>query len=266
MKIGVIQMDIIDDKNKNLDKAEELIRKTVNGEAEIVVLPEMFNTPYQNDKFDEYSENENGTTISRLKKIANDLKIIIVAGSIPEKDNGKIYNTCFIIDETGNIIGKHRKAHLFDVDIKNKIFFKESLVLTAGEKSTVVDTILGKIGIAICYDIRFPELFRKMTLDGAWLIIVPAAFNTVTGPAHWEILTRARALDNQIYLAIASPARSEVLNYKAYGHSLVVDPWGKIIQELDEKEGILVVDINKNKLKKVRNELPVLQHRKPKIY
>ena len=266
MKIGLIQMDVVDDKNMNLKKASDMIFKAHKMGAEIIMLPEMFNTPYQNDKFGEYAEDETGKTLTLLKKIAADLNVFLIGGSIPERDGDKIYNTSYIINEKGNIIGKHRKVHLFDIDVKGGITFFESDSLTAGDKSTVIDTSFGKIGVAICYDIRFPELFRKMVLEGARYLFIPAAFNTVTGPAHWEILTRARALDNQVYLSIASPARSKELKYKAYGHSLVVDPWGKIIDELDEKESILMVEIDPNIVDNVRGELPVLKHRKPIVY
>lgn len=266
MKIGLIQMDVVDNKNMNLKKARNMILDAHMQGAEIIMLPEMFNTPYQNDKFLEYAEDETGITLEFLRKIAGDLKILLIGGSIPEKDGDKIYNTSYIIDEEGNVIGKHRKVHLFDIDVKGKISFKESDTLSSGNESTVVDTKYGKIGVAICYDIRFPELFRKMVLDGARYLFIPAAFNTVTGPAHWEILTRARALDNQVYLSINSPARSKELIYKAYGHSLIVNPWGEIIDELEEKEDILVVEIDPEMVDNIRNEIPVLKHRKATVY
>ncbi|MBN2260386.1 MAG: carbon-nitrogen hydrolase family protein [Clostridiales bacterium] len=266
MKIGLIQMDVVDDKKENIKKAKDMILEAHDQGAEIIMLPEMFNTPYQNDKFSSYAETETGETVEFIKSTAKELKILLIGGSIPEKSDGKIYNTCFIANESGKIIGKHRKIHLFDIDVKDGITFFESDTLSPGESTTVIDTSFGKIGIAICYDIRFPELFRKMVLEGAKYFFIPAAFNTVTGPAHWEILTRTRALDNQVFLAIVSPARSEILKYKAYGHSLVTSPWGAVLSELDEKESVLIVDINSEEIDRIREELPVLKHRKSNIY
>lgn len=259
-------MDVVDNKTQNLQKAEKMIREVVSEGAQIVMLPEMFNTPYQNDKFDEYSENDEGITVKLLSTLAAELNILLIGGSISEKEKGKLYNTSYIFDQKGKRIGKYRKMHLFDIDVPGKVRFMESDTLTPGNEVLVLDTVFGKIGIAICFDIRFPEVFRKMALEGAKYVFIPAAFNTTTGPAHWHILTKARALDNQMFLSIASPARSEVLSYKAYGHSLVVSPWGDIQGELSEKEGTLLVDINEEIIEQVRAEIPVLKQRKPEFY
>ena len=142
----------------------------------------------------------------------------------------------------------------------------ESDTLTAGEDMTVVETEFCKIGVAICYDVRFPEWFRKMALDGAKLIILPAAFNTTTGPAHWDITMRARALDNQVYFAANAPARNENGIFVAYGNSCIVSPWGDFIAHADEKEQILYADIDLNKEEEVREQLPLLKHRRPELY
>ncbi|MEG2199625.1 MAG: carbon-nitrogen hydrolase family protein, partial [Anaerovorax sp.] len=187
-------------------------------------------------------------------------------GSIPELDNDKVYNTSFIFDKNGHIIGKHRKMHLFDIDVKGGISFKESDTLTAGNEMTVFDTEYGKMGVAICYDVRFPELFRKMTLAGAKLIILPAAFNMTTGPAHWDLSMRARALDNQIYFAAVSPARDVDSSYVAYGNSCIVTPWGEFCAKTDSREGILYGEIDFDYIEQVRGELPLLLHRRPDLY
>ncbi len=266
MKIGLVQMDVADDKAKNLQTAEKFIRQAHARGARVVVLPEMFNTPYGNEFFIPYAEEGEGQTLSLLRRLARELGILLIGGSIPEAEGGKIYNTAYIIDDKGELLGKHRKAHLFDIDVKGGITFFESATLTPGDKVTVLDTPMGRIGVAICYDIRFPEMFRKMALEGVEYVFIPAAFNHVTGPAHWEILTRARALDNQMYLFIASPARSGVLSYKAYGHSLGVDPWGRILGELDDSEGLLILEADPERIKKIKEELPILKHRRPDLY
>ena len=266
MKLGLIQMTVVDDKNKNMLKAKHMIESAVKQGAQIVLLPEMFNCPYDNSYFGEYGEVEGGQTYSLLSDWAKEHSIVLVAGSIPELADGHIYNTSYIFDENGMCIGKHRKTHLFDIDVKGKIRFMESEVLTAGSSTTVIETSYGKIGVCICYDIRFPEFARKMALEGAQLILVPGAFNMTTGPAHWQLTARARALDNQVYYGLCSPARVEGDGYVAYGHSLVTNPWGEVLGELDEKEGILIQEIDLAYEESIREQLPLLKHRKPFCY
>jgi predicted amidohydrolase len=170
------------------------------------------------------------------------------------------------VNAEGKIISKHRKVHLFDVTIKNGIQFKESEILTPGNQITVVLTQFAKIGIAICYDMRFPEVIRKMALEGAEVVFIPAAFNMTTGPAHWHTIAKARALDNQLYMVLCSPARNTEASYTAYGHSLIANPWGEIEKELDENDSILIHDINLKAVKSIRESLPLLKHRKPELY
>ena len=193
--------------------------------------------------------------------------IYLIAGSMPEADDvGKVYNTSYIFDRDGKQIGKHRKAHLFDINVKNGQHFKESDTLTSGDHATVFDTEFGKMGVMICYDIRFPEFARTMVLDGARMIFVPAAFNMTTGPAHWELTFRARALDNQIYMLGCAPARDTQAGYISWGHSIVTDPWGQVMKQLDEKEGILIEEIDLDREDQIREQLPLLKHRKSEMY
>ncbi len=265
--IALCQMNVTTDKSVNLKKAESMIRKTfLDNGSDIVVLPEMFNCPYDYNYFSRFSETYQGETTAMLSEIAEELNIIIVGGSIPEKDEDRIYNTSFIFGRDGKIIARHRKIHLFDINIKNRISFKESRFITPGKDVTVFNTDICTIGVAICYDMRFPELIRKMTLMGAKLIIVPAAFNTITGSVHWHITARARALDNQVYFVCASPARDTGSSYTAYGHSLVVDPWGSVIADAGKDEALLNIKLDLTEIERVREELPLLKHRRPDIY
>lgn len=266
MKLAFLQLTVVDNKEANLQKAEGMIDEAVAKGADIVLLPEMFICPYDNSCFAEYGEVEGDKSFKRMSKWARDRGIILVAGSVPELENDKIYNTAYVFDDKGKCIAKHRKTHLFDIDVKNKIRFMESEVLTAGDGTTVVDTKYGKIGICICYDIRFPEFARKMALEGAMLILVPAAFNMTTGPAHWQLTARARALDNQVYYALCSPARVDGAGYVAYGHSLLANPWGEVIAEMDEKEGVLIQDIDLSYCHAIREQLPLLKHRRTECY
>ncbi|MEG1583653.1 MAG: carbon-nitrogen hydrolase family protein [Anaerovorax sp.] len=265
-KLALCQMRGSIEKEYNLEKAESMIREAAKREANVIALPEIFNCPYSNKYFRAYAEEESGPTVKFLKNLAKELGIYLVGGSIPELDNDKVYNTSFIFDKNGHIIGKHRKMHLFDIDVKGGISFKESDTLTAGNEMTVFDTEYGKMGVAICYDVRFPELFRKMTLAGAKLIILPAAFNMTTGPAHWDLSMRARALDNQIYFAAVSPARDVDSSYVAYGNSCIVTPWGEFCAKTDSREGILYGEIDFDYIEQVRGELPLLLHRRPDLY
>jgi predicted amidohydrolase len=156
--------------------------------------------------------------------------------------------------------------HLFDISVEGGQHFKESETLTAGNTATVFDTEFGKMGLAICYDFRFPELSRLMVEDGAKVLITPAAFNMTTGPAHWDVLFRSRAVDNQAYTIGVAPARDVDSCYASYGNSIVVSPWGNVLMHMDEKEGMSVVELDIDYVDKVRSELPLLAHRRKDIY
>lgn len=265
--LGIAQNRVETDKARNIQRAREMIENLAGEGARVIVLPEMFNCPYDNSYFPEFAEQyPSGSTISMLSETAAAKGVYIFGGSIPEREDGRIYNTCFIFGPDGTLLAKHRKTHLFDVDLKEGISFKESAVLSPGEGVTVVDTEYGKIAALICYDIRFPEMARAATLKGAVLLMVPAAFNMVSGPAHWEITMRMRAIDNQFFVAAAAPARNTEASYVAYGHSMVVDPWGGIVNELDEKEGTMLAEIDLSRLNQVREEFPLLKHRRTDIY
>lgn len=265
--LGIVQNRVETDKARNIQRAREMIENLAGQGAKVIVLPEMFNCPYDNSYFPEFAEQyPSGSTISMLSETAAAKGVYIFGGSIPEKEDGRIYNTCFIFGPDGTLLAKHRKTHLFDVDLKEGISFKESAVLSPGEGLTVVDTEYGKIAVLICYDIRFPEMARAATLKGAVLLLVPAAFNMVSGPAHWEITMRMRAIDNQFFVAAAAPARNTEASYVAYGHSMVVDPWGGILHGLDEKEGTMLAEIDLSRLNQVREEFPLLKHRRTDVY
>ncbi len=265
--LGIIQNKVLSDKAANIDTAGKMILEAAERGANVVVLPEMFNCPYSSELFPAYAEQHpGGETTAMLSEIAASKGIYIFGGSIPEKDGKQVFNTCFIFGPDGNLLARHRKVHLFDVEFSAGLTFRESDTLGQGDTITVVDTPFGRIGVGICYDIRFPELARAVALRGAVLMVVPAAFNMITGPAHWEIIMRMRAVDNQFYVAGAAPARNEKASYIAYGHSMLVDPWGKTVQTLDEKEGIIVAEIDCQRLAQVRAELPLLKHRRTDLY
>ena len=267
IRIALCQMNVVDNKEENLNKASLMIAESVNENADFIVLPEMFNCPYSNDKFIEYCEKEKDSpTLTRISALAREHEVYILAGSIPEKEKEKLFNTSYLFDKDGNIIAKHRKMHLFDIDVKDRITFKESDVLTAGNDFTIADTEFGKIGIGICYDIRFPELARIMVENGALILFYPGAFNMTTGPAHWELLFKSRALDNQVYCVGVAPALNEDASYQSFGHSIITNPWGDIIAEADTKEELIIGEIDLSEIKKIREELPLLKNKRRDLY
>ena len=259
-KLAVCQMSVTDDKQKNIEKSVCMIREAAANGAELVVLPEIFNCPYDTKCFSSYAESYPGLTSNAMMGIAKDLGIYLLAGSIPEIDGSKIYNTAYFYDRNGHMIARHRKMHLFDIDIDGGQYFKESDVLTPGDDFTLVNTDLGCIGIGMCYDVRFPEYFRILSTRGAEMVLLPAAFNMTTGPLHWEISLRVRALDNQIFMVGASSARDVNSSYVSYANSRIIDPWGSIIARTDEKESIIYADIDGSKIESVRNQLPLIKH------
>ncbi len=267
VRIALCQMNVVDDKKANLKKAGSLIADSADRNADFIVLPEMFNCPYSNDKFVEYGENEHDScTLNTISQLAESYNVYILAGSIPEREDDKLYNTSYLFDKTGSIIAKHRKMHLFDIDVKGRITFKESDVLTAGDDFTIADTDFGRIGIGICYDVRFVELARIMAEKGAEILFYPGAFNQTTGPAHWELLFRSRALDNQVFCIGVAPALNMNASYHSYGHSIAVNPWGEVIAQAGEKEELVICEIDLSEIKKVREELPVLKNKRKDLY
>ena len=197
--------------------------------------------------------------------VAKETGLWIAGGSVPEREEGRLYNSCFVFDDRGEVVARHRKIHLFDIDAPG-MRFRESNTFTPGQEITVFDTPWGKMGAAICFDVRFPELFRAMAKRGARLILLPAQFNMTTGPVHWESTLRIRAVDNEVFLAAASAARYEGFSYECWGHSLVSDPWGNLIAGADEKEQILYADINFARVEEVRRQLPTFLHLREDVY
>lgn len=267
IKIAAIQMSTVADKMENVRTVKAYLEKIKDENPDFVILPEMFCCPYQTENFPIYAEEEGGLIWQQLSAYAKQYGVYLIGGSMPEKDaEGNVYNTCYVFDREGKQIGKHRKVHLFDIDVKGGQTFKESDTLTAGDSDTVFDTEFGKIGVMLCFDIRFPELSRMMVNDGAKVIFVPAAFNMTTGPAHWELSFRTRALDNQIYMVGCAPARDVSAGYISWGHSIVTDPWGRVIDMLDEKKGILLAELDMDYEEQVREELPLLKSRRKDMY
>ena len=260
IKIAQLQTKVFPEKGKNLEQLEILLNEIKEEHPDLVTVGEMVTCPYETSNFPVYAEKQGGESWQAFSRLAKKHQIYLSAGSIPEADShGHVYNTAYVFDREGRQIAAHRKVHLFDIDVEGGQCFRESDTLTAGDTCTVFDTEFGKMGICICFDCRFPELVRLMPLKGAKVILVPAAFNMTTGPAHWEIMFRQRAVDNQCYMIGTSAARDMNADYRAWGHSMTVSPWGDVIWEMDEKPGYRIGEIDLEYVDKVRRELPLLK-------
>ena len=267
IKIACIQQKVRKDKYDNIEQLAEIIGSGQTEDADFISLPEMWNCPYQTELFPEYAEPEKGDTWLAMSVLARKNNKYIIGGSIPEVDSeGRVYNTCYVFDRSGNQIGKHRKVHLFDIYAHGQQVFKESDTLTGGDRFDTFDTEFCKMAVNICFDIRFPESSRIPALAGARVIFNPAAFNMTTGPVHWELGFRQRAVENQIFMVGTSAARDTEAGYIAYGHSIITDPWGQVIMQMDEKPGVTVTELDLDQIDTVRAKLPLLSARRTDIY
>ena len=266
MRVALIQMAVTADRRQNLDTACQKLREAAANGADMAVLPEMFCCPYDNACFRPYGEGAGGPAQQALSAAARSLGIYVVGGSLPELAEGHVYNTSYVYGRDGRQLAKHRKAHLFDIDVAGGQRFLESETLSPGGWITTFETEFGVMGLCICFDLRFEELARCMCLRGAKCILVPAAFNMTTGPAHWELLFRQRAVDNQCFTVGVSPARDEAAGYVAYGNSIAVDPWGTVLCRAGGEETTLYADLDFARLDAVRTQLPILSARRTDLY
>lgn len=266
INLALFQTRVHDRVEDNLAQLEHWLQRRLKPGTDLVLLPEIFVCPYDSRNFPIYAEERGGPTYRRLADMARRYGIWLCAGSVPELEAGSVYNTSYVFDRKGNEAARHRKVHLFNVDIEGGIRFMESETLTPGDEITVFDTEFGRIGLMICFDIRLQEQTKIMGDLGARLILVPAAFNMTTGPAHWDISFRARAMDNQLFLAGCSPARDMMASYHSWAHSIVTGPFGNIMDQLDEKEGVLDVTIDLDECDAIRTQLPILSSRRRELY
>ncbi|KAI1203356.1 carbon-nitrogen hydrolase [Nemania serpens] len=290
IKLACVQLASGADKAANLSHARDKVLEAARAGANLVVLPECFNSPYGCDYFPSYAETllpsppapEQSPSFHALSSMAAEAGVFLVGGSIPEAEAGKeeedgggeskgeskkYYNTSLVFGPDGALLASHRKVHLFDIDIPGGITFRESEVLTGGDRLTLVDLPgYGRVAVAICYDVRFPELAMIAARRGAFALVYPGAFNLVTGPLHWRLLAQGRALDNQCYVALCSPARDMGATYHAWGHSLVVDPMARVVVEAGEGEDIVFWELDGAKIAETRRNIPVYSQRRFDVY
>lgn len=264
---AAIQMDSQDDKNANLAAAEGYIREAAAQGARLVVLPETMNY-IGRDIAGEAESIPHGLTFQKMAGLARELGVWLEAGSIYEsnpEDPSRPFNTTFLIRPDGTLAAKYAKLHPFDVVLPNGVTSRESDRVCPGKVLAAADTELGKLGLAICYDVRFGEIFRLMALDGAKIFAVPANFTVNTGKDHWETLVRARAIENECYV-IAPNQMGKKPRFTAYGNSMIVDPWGTVIARASEKPGVITAEIDLEYVTKVRQSTFTLDNRRPDVY
>ena len=261
---AAIQMLASDDKEANLRAAEAGVREAAARGARVIALPEVFS--WRGDKAEEKRNAEplSGRTAGLMARLARELRIYLLAGSFLEEipEAQKCYNTSLFFSPEGKLLARYRKIHLFDVDIERGVSTLESETRQHGEEVVVAETEFGRMGLTICYDLRFPELYRAVLGKGAQVIFVPAAFTALTGEAHWEPLLRARAIENQVYLIAPDQVGHNPKSFATYGNSMIVDPWGRVLARAPDVPAVITAEIDLAYLAKVRAELPALLHRK----
>lgn len=267
LKVATIQMVSSQVFRDNMDAAVRLVIQAAQTGAKLVVLPEYFSIMAlrEVDKFEYVEQHGNGVMQDTLKALAKDLSIWIVAGSHPiQSDNPqRPYGRCYVFNHLGEVVTWYDKIHLFDVQVgDNKKSYCESRYTKAGEQVIWFDTPWTRVGLAICYDLRFPELFRELQQAGCELVIIPAAFTAKTGAAHWDLLTRTRALENLCYLVSSAQGGSHANGRETWGRSNIVSPWGELLAELELGEGVVISVLDFNLLEQIRKEFPVLEHKR----
>ena len=259
---AAIQMTTGPDKAVNLEKAERMIRLAAARGARLAALPEVFN--WRGKRADEpaAAEELDGPTLAAMGRLARELEMYLLAGSITERapDEPRRYNTSALFGPAGARLAVYRKIHLFDVDLPGRVTIKESDAKIPGTEVVTAATALGAIGLSVCYDLRFPELYRRLAFNGARIIAVPSAFTFPTGEAHWDILIRARAVENQCYVIAPAQFGPNVHGFSDYGNSMIVDPWGRVLARASDQEGVVMAAIDMDYLERVRRELPSLAH------
>lgn len=262
IKIAAIQMASGPHVSANLSEAERLIEVAANQGAKLVVLPEYFAIMglKETDKVAAREEEGNGPIQDFLSKIAKKHKIWLIGGSVPLVSNfpNKVRNSCLVYDDKGKLAARYDKIHLFGLDLGNEHYHEEKTI-ESGNSIKVVDTPFGKIGLSICYDLRFPELYRAM--GDVNIIVVPAAFTDTTGKAHWETLIRARAIENLSYVIAPAQGGYHLSGRETHGNSMIVDPWGVILDRLPRGSGVVLATMNPHYQASLRKSLPALQHR-----
>jgi deaminated glutathione amidase len=268
LRVACVQLTSRDDKAANLEKAERLVARAATAGADLVVLPEKWNAIGGAETLHAAAEPvDAGESTAAMSSWASTHGITLVGGSITERREGraKLSNTCLVFAPDGALLATYRKIHLFDVDVAG-VSYRESEAEEPGAEPVVVEAEGWRVGLSICYDLRFPELYRVLALRGAELLTVPSHFTLHTGRDHWEVLLRARAIENQAYVVAAAQVGETRPGRPSYGRSLVVDPWGLVLVQAPDDEGVVTAELDRRRLDEVRRSLPSLASRRPEAY
>ena len=266
VKIGLVQTNIQNDTSKNLAFVEKSIDKLADQGADLITLPETFAFLGSDQEMKDHAEPIDGPTLTRLQKKARDKGVFIHCGSILEKRGDKIFNTSVVFNRQGEQVASYSKIHLFDIEIAGGIIYRESDVVTAGNDVVTFDCEGVTVGLSICYDIRFPELYRKLVEMGASLILAPAVFTLMTGKDHWEPLLKARAIENLCYIAAAGNWGICPPKYNSWGHSMVINPWGTVLVQAADCATTIITELDFAFMDSIREKLPALQHKRRDIF
>ena len=267
MRVALIQMNSQDDKAENLERAEQLVGQAAAWGPDLVVLPELWTYLGPPKGYVEVAEPIPGETSAFLSRLAARYRFWLVGGSYVEAVPGepRFHNTCPVFDPDGELVARYRKVHLFDVEVDGKVY-EESMTIAPGTDAVVAKLAGVPVGLTICYDIRFPELYRRLAVQGARLLTVPAAFTMETGKDHWEVLLRARAFENQAYVLAPAQCGTHPPDRACYGNSMVVDPWGVVLARGAYQEGIVVADVDLGHADRIRRTLPALTNRRGDLF
>jgi predicted amidohydrolase len=267
MRAAAVQLNSNDDKDTNLAKAERLVRAAAADGAELVVLPEKWNLLAPGEALLEGAEPLDGPSLAAAASWARELGIHLLAGSVATREEGeeKAFNTSVLIAPDGERLAAYRKIHMFDVEVGG-VAYRESEHEQPGEETVLVPVGDILLGLTVCYDLRFPELYRILAVEGARAIAVPSAFTAVTGRDHWEVLVRARAIENQVFVIAANQVGKAPPHYESWGHSMIVDAWGKILAQAPDEECFVAADLDLAEQERVRESLPALANRRPAAY
>ena len=268
LRVAAVQMNSRDDKAANIETALDLIDRAAGTGARLIALPEVWTYLGPTEANRDAAESVPGPTLDRLADRARQHGVYLHAGSVYERvaADPRLRNTSAVFDPDGNLIATYRKMHLFDVVLDGVATYRESETVAAGEEITTLDVDGMTVGLAICYDLRFPELFRLLALQGAELIILPAAFTMTTGKDHWEVLIRARAIENGVYLVAPAQLGQHPPANWSYGRSLIVDPWGTVLATAPDAETVITADLDRSRIEQVRRQIPSLANRMPEHY
>jgi predicted amidohydrolase len=264
LRVAAVQMAAGPDQPENLARVTRLVQQAADGGARIVALPELCLWRGRGSRYWDHAETVPGPLSETLAELARRCQIFLVGGSLLEQGSeGRCYNTSLLFSPAGEVLAKYRKIHLFDVALEGTgVLVRESDRILAGDEAVVVETEVGRLGLAICYDLRFPELFRALADQGSEIVFLPSAFTQYTGRAHWQVLLRARAIENQVFFvapALIGPMENGI---PTFGHTMIVDPWGRLVARLGREEGVAIADLNMAELQRIRRQLPALTHRR----